>query len=297
MAADGKSFITSVGSTDGTVWIHDKDGDHQISSEGFATLPTFSMEGRKLYFLVTNGQARGFELWVKDLATGKMESVLPGYPMESYSISADGKQVAFASVDSKGNSNLWTASMNRLSSPVRISSAAMEDSPHFLPNGDLVFRAVEGGTNFLYRMKTDGSGRSKISAERVFDLIAVSPDGHWVVSGIANADKEHPAVTKAFAVDGSTEVAICVGYCMLNWDTTGKFAYFEFPELFEGSYMMPVVRETGLPKLPQPGIVKIGDISGSTALIPEPVDSATSPSVYAYRRQNTLRNLYRVRLQ
>ncbi len=246
---------------------------------------------------MTNGQTRGFELWVKDLATGKMESVLPGYPMESYSISADGKQLAFASADLKGNSSLWTAPMNRLSAPVRISSTAMEDSPYFLPNGDLVFRAVEGGANFLYRMKTDGSGRSKLSADRVFDLIAVSPDGRWLVSGIANADKVHPAVTKAFAVDGSSEVAICLGYCVLNWDTTGKFAYFQFPELFEGSYTLPVVRETGLPKLPQSGISKIGDLGSTAAPIPEFVDSAINPSVYAYGRQNTRRNLYRVQLQ
>ena len=68
--------------------------------------------------------------------------------------------------------------------------------------------------------------------------------------GIANADKEHPAVTKAFAVDGSTEAAICVGYCMLsNWDTTAN-SHTSSSQLFEGSYMMPVVRETGLPKLP-----------------------------------------------
>src|ERR1017187_3255909 len=33
MAPDGKSLITSVGEHDLTVWLHDKDGDHQISSE------------------------------------------------------------------------------------------------------------------------------------------------------------------------------------------------------------------------------------------------------------------------
>ncbi len=34
MAPDGKSLITSVGSQDRSVWLHDKDGDHPISSEG-----------------------------------------------------------------------------------------------------------------------------------------------------------------------------------------------------------------------------------------------------------------------
>ena len=49
-----------------------------------------------------------------------------------------------------------------------------------------------------------------------------------------NSDQEHTAVTKAFAVDGSTEVAtLCSGYCMFDWDTTGNSHSFEFPELFE----------------------------------------------------------------
>ena len=58
MAADGKSLITSVGSEDDTVWIHDKDGDHQISSEGSASSPQFSSDGRQLYFLMSNGETR-----------------------------------------------------------------------------------------------------------------------------------------------------------------------------------------------------------------------------------------------
>ncbi|MGA7710133.1 MAG: protein kinase, partial [Acidobacteriaceae bacterium] len=69
MAPDGKSLITSVGSEDSTVWMHDKDGDHQISSEGNAQSPKFSPDGRRLYFLMANGQTHGQELWVKDLGT------------------------------------------------------------------------------------------------------------------------------------------------------------------------------------------------------------------------------------
>ena len=73
MAPDGKSLITSVGSQDRTVWLHDKDGDHQISSEGNASSPSFSSDGRSLYFLMSNGQTHGEELWIKDLAGGKVE--------------------------------------------------------------------------------------------------------------------------------------------------------------------------------------------------------------------------------
>ena len=180
MAPDGKSLITSVGSQDLTVWLHDKDGDHKISSEGNTSSPAFSADGRNLYFLKANGQMRGNELWIKELDSGKAEKVLPDYPMLGYSVSRDGKQVAFAMKDQSGHANLWIAPTSRRSSPVRISSAAIEDSPFFLPDGELIFRAIEGGSNFLYRMKTDGTGRRKITSERIVDVNSVSPDGRWL---------------------------------------------------------------------------------------------------------------------
>jgi hypothetical protein len=36
VAPDGRSLITSVGSQESTVWVHDRGGDHQITSEGRA---------------------------------------------------------------------------------------------------------------------------------------------------------------------------------------------------------------------------------------------------------------------
>ncbi len=298
MALDGKSLITSVGSQDGTVWLHDRDGDHQISSEGNAGAPSFSSDGNSLYFLMANGQTRGYELSVKDLTSGKVERILPGYSMEGYSVSRDGKEVAFTMKEQSGHSSLWIAPTNRRSSPVRISSTAIEDSPYFLPDGDLVFRAVEGGSNFLYRMKGDGSGRRKLTSERVLDAIAVSPDGRWFVASSPSPNQEHTAVTKAFAVDGSEAVTLCLGYCLLNWDTTGKFVYVYIPRLHEGRYALPVQHDSGLPRLPPAGIARMEDFANAKTanVIPWLADSAVSPSVYTYTRQNTRRNLYRVQL-
>ena len=81
LAPDGKSLITAVGSQDSTVWFHDKDGDHQISSEGYALKPSFSSDGKSLYYLMASGQTPGYELQVKDLTVGNTESLLPGYFM------------------------------------------------------------------------------------------------------------------------------------------------------------------------------------------------------------------------
>jgi serine/threonine protein kinase/Tol biopolymer transport system component len=297
MAPDGKSLITSVGATDSTVWLHDKQGEHQISSEGNASQPSFSADGKTVYFLMANGQTRGSELWSEDIPSGKVERLLPGYAMESYSVSLDGKEVVFAMNDQSNNASLWIAPTNRRSSPVRISSTSIEDSPYFLPDGDIVFRAIEGGSNFLYRMKADGTGRSKISPERILDTISVSPDGRWIVAGVSGASQEHPVDTKAFAADGSANVLLCRGYCGPIWDNSGKFVYLVFTELHEGTYVLPVLHDSGLPKVPPAGITRLEDFTNpKTVPIPGVVRSAASGSVYAYTRENTRRNLYRIPL-
>jgi Tol biopolymer transport system component len=266
MAPDGKSLITSVDSQDNTVWLHDKDGDHQISWEGNAIAPSFSSDGNSLYFLMANGQTRGYELWVQELASGKVQRLLPGYSMQRYSVSHDGKEVAFAMKDQSGHSSLWIAPINRRSSPMRISSTAIEDSPYFLPDGDLVFRAIEGGLNFIYRMKGDGTSRRKITSERVLDAIAVSPDGRWFAASSPGPSQEHTAATKAFAVEGNEAVTLCLDYCLVNWDTIGKFVYVYNPRLYEGSYALPVRHDSGLPKLPPTGIARIEDIADANPL-------------------------------
>jgi serine/threonine protein kinase/WD40 repeat protein len=298
VAADGKSLITSVGSQDSTVWLHDKEGDHQISSEGNAEAPSFSWDGKRIYYLMANGSTPGYELWVKDLTGGRVERVLPGYSMKGYSVSRDGKEVAFTMNDQGGHSSLWIAPTNRHSSPTRISSSEIEDSPHFLPDGDLVFRAIEGGSDFLYRMKADGSSRRKISAQRVFDITAVSPDGHWVAAGSPVPGEEHTAAVTAFAVDGREAVRLCLGFCFITWNTTGTLMYISFPSLHEESYALPVEHDTGLPKLPPSGIERLEDLTNAktAAVIPQAVNSAISPSIYAYTSRNIRRNLYRISL-
>jgi hypothetical protein len=262
MAGDGKSFITSVGSRDSTVWLHDKDGDHQISSEGNAAAPSFSSDGNRLYYLVANGQTPGYELLVKDLIGEKIEKVLPGYPMAAYSVSRDGKEVAFAVSDPGGHSALWVAPTDHRSSPRRISLAGTEteDSPFFLPDGDLIFRAIESGSNFLYRMKADGSGRQKISSQRIFDAKAVSPDGRWVIASIPVAGEEHTAESAAFAVDGGLTVPLCPGYCLPNWNAAGTVMFLYFPSLFNGTYPLPVKHDSGLPTLPPSGFERLADL-------------------------------------
>jgi Tol biopolymer transport system component/tRNA A-37 threonylcarbamoyl transferase component Bud32 len=95
MAPDGKSFITSVGTHDSMVWIHDQSGDRPISSQGEAgrlavsgtrepqrrRSVSFSSDGKKLYYFAScpeilwmNSRSPGTEnrslslLWMKAVA-------------------------------------------------------------------------------------------------------------------------------------------------------------------------------------------------------------------------------------
>jgi Tol biopolymer transport system component len=321
MAPDGKSFITSVGNSDSTVWLHDTHGDQQISSEGTAGIPRFSPDRKKLYYLMANGRSPAQELWVRDLATGTSEKILPGYSMMNYAISADGKQVAFAMKDDGGGSSIWIAPVNRRSPPVRVSSpapspATNDDLPFFLPNGDLIFRAREGHSNFVYRAKPDGGGRQKVIPESIFDLVAVSPDGRWVIAGIKGGEARAVTAT-AFPIGGGNPVAICSCYMRAGWDLGGKALYGDFMGLDGGGssqgsghrvYRLPVMPGVGLPKFPQGGIASLKDLSHSTVLeIPLNVErgihvvsesaAVADASLYAYVVRTTRRNLYRIPLQ
>ncbi len=140
MAPDGRSFITSVGTRDSMVWVHDQTGEHPISSQGEAgrlavsgtreyrrqKTVSFSSDGKKLYYLAENGETTGTELWVREIDSGKTDRVLPGYSMDDYSVSRDGKQVAFANADDSGRYSLWVAPTDHRSSPRHILSSASE---------------------------------------------------------------------------------------------------------------------------------------------------------------------------
>jgi Tol biopolymer transport system component len=54
-APDGHSFLTSIGSSQSALWAHDSSGERQITSDGYAFLPSFSPDGSKLYFLLRTG--------------------------------------------------------------------------------------------------------------------------------------------------------------------------------------------------------------------------------------------------
>ncbi|HTT23560.1 MAG TPA: protein kinase [Candidatus Sulfotelmatobacter sp.] len=301
MAADGKSLITSVGTQDGTVWVHDAQGERQISSQATTGFPQFSPDSRQLYYLLSYGQ-RDPELWVTDLTSGASRSVLSGYLMrmcgvgsfQQFSLSQDGTMFAFAMADRAGKPQVWIAPTDRSSAPRVVSSSASEDCPYFLPDGDLIVRAEEGDTHFLYRTKTDGTGRHRVSDSEVFDPYGVSHDGLWMLAQTRGPDREHPYSLVAFPVKSGAPVAVCLFHCEASWDRTGRSLY-----IGDGTntYALPRLH-SGLPSLPPAGISSGEDLAKlKVPVVAHAVlESGGTPTQYAFTRWTARRNLYRIPL-
>jgi len=315
VSSDGKSLFTSVGAKDYTIWIHDANGDRQLSSEGSAYETKFSPDGSKLYYLLQSGQNHEVNLWSQELSTRQSDRVvsgsalLPGSTMEYYDVSHDGKQVAFSLKDQNGVSHIWLTATDHQSSPRELASTTSQDLPSFLPNGDLVLRSTENGQNFLYRISQDGNQRQKIIPDPILDLGSISPDGRWIVASTKVIQGEHPAAANLYPLDGGPPIRLCNTYCRARWDITGRFFYIIFPAArvrgFEdvggatsnfNTYMLPVNIARGVPNLPVGGITTAEELKAvnQVLIIPQQIDSASGPRYYSYTRQSVRRNIYRL---
>ena len=304
MAADGKSFITSVGNGEKTVWIHDKNGERQMSSEGSAFHTTFSNDGAYLYYLKNAGGKGASELWRTDLAKGQSEQVLPGYEVEvstegnEYALSLDGKHIAFVRKDEKKISHLWIAPTDRRSSPRQLDSDDNEDSPYFLPSGDLVFRVSRGGINYLFTRRQDGSGEKRLLDQPILDLLAVSPSGKWALIGQTESkDEEWPARLIAYSLDGGAKTPLCRAICVGGWDSTNTHLFLSFLNE-DKSYFIAMGKNGDFPKFPEQGLRNSAELTGVAGVTTEPysVESAISPDLYSHTKTTYRRNLYRIPL-
>ncbi|HKU23979.1 MAG TPA: hypothetical protein VJQ54_00840, partial [Candidatus Sulfotelmatobacter sp.] len=305
LQSDGKAFYTSVGTLTNSVWIHDDNGDREISSEGDSSHSSFSSDGNTLFYLKRNGPTLKWEIWSTNLATGQAEAVVPGYALDegfdsrNYAVSLDGNWIAFAFKDERGTSHLWIASTSRRTSPKQLDpSNSSEDSPLFLPSGDLVYRAIEAGNNYLYVRKPDGSGKRKLMQAPILGVESPSPDGRWVIL-VARDDQntEHPYRTLAYPTGGGSPVIVCQTLCIANWTVDGKYLHLQFPDKESKSALIPVNRTTGLPDLPSNGLVTMADISSRAIKLPAVAESVASPHKYSFTKTVGQRNIYRIPLQ
>ncbi len=304
IAPDGGSLITSVGLRESTIWVRDRKGERQVSSEGYAENPRFSPDGKKLYYLVrrhgVSGQFISGELWVADLETGRSQRLLPDTLVGGYDISPDGAQVVFSAQDEENRSHLWLASLDLRFPPRQFPSSVSEDEPRWDGADHIYFRAAESKSNFLYRMKPDGSERSKILVNPILEFHAVSPDGRWATVLGQTSGQDPEARLFASPLDGGSQVRICAMYCLSHWTADGK-TFMVIMDTMGGikTLVAPVAQATGLPALPPAGLATIADMGSvkGAKIMDGPVILGPTPGLSATVREDVHRNLYRVPLQ
>jgi Tol biopolymer transport system component len=302
----GRSLVASVGMEESAVWIRDSNGERQISSEGFAEAPSLSPDGTKAYYLVrprgTTGMFTNGELRAVELKGGRPEQPLPGFAVTGYDMSPDGRRIVFAARDPHGESRLWIASPDRRFPPRQIPSSTSDDSPIFGPGGDIYFRAAEGGSNFIYRVKEDGTGRQNILPNPILEFYSVAPDGQWLIAAAPVPNEETHAAVSAYPVQGGTPVRICGGGpCNARWDRAGRFLYLALIEMGSRggrarTLVFPLPHGRDLPSLPPSGINSAEDAGRQSGV--KVIDAVFSPgpttSVYTFTRTSVHRNLYSI---
>jgi len=295
VAPDGRSLITSVGVRRSEIWFHDAAGDRALSSEGFTFSPELSTSGKRVYYLVR--QKSISELWSMDLASGKMEPLLPGLSVNDYAISPDEKSVAYTT-QSGGEPQIWLATVDRSSPPRLVTKGGDEVS--FGAKGELVYRALEEKQNFLYRIQRDGSGRERISNANILQKLSVSPDGEWVVAGV-NVPGAESGIS-AVSVRTGEMVKICSYECPARWSPDGKIFYITTERAASTpgrTLAIPLAHGKDLPELPKAGIASRADpldIPGIKQISWGDVSAGNDPSVYAYTKQDFQSNLFRIPL-
>jgi hypothetical protein len=305
---DGSSIISSVGTHQSTVWVHDGSGDRQISAEGYAFFPSFSSDGRKLFYLSRTGSSPTWvsgELWSVDLMSNARARVLADFLMLHYDISPDGRRIVFAGTDAAGKPGVWLASLDG-KFPPRLVSKGESQRAFFRSPDNILYQKKEVDSWFVYIANEDGTNPRKAFPETVIFLFSVSPDGRWMV-----LDQNGKLI--AYPVSGGSPVLLCVcaetggdkrGHspAQASWSPDGHFLYLRGDVArTDRNKILAVPLKTGemLPPLPASGISGPQDvlrIPGVTTINQPEGFPGPDPSLYAFTRTSTLRNLYQIRI-
>lgn len=313
IAPDSRSLITSIGMHESVIWIHEASGDRQLSSEGFvepmrlraSPFPSarFTANGRLLFYLTRgNSDSAPSELWRIDLNSGNSEALLPGVTMAEYDLSTDLKEVVFSTHSDGRTSELWLAPLDRSSQPKRLALAGAA-SPQFGPDAQVLFQWMQGTSYYLARMKKDGSGLAKVMPQPVGNIWGISPDRRWVV-GYVMPPGNLRASSMAIPVGGGDPRRICETTCPVAWAPDGRFLYVGIvPKSLTSAgktLAIPVPLGETLPKLPASGIRGLEDVAsfpGARVIEGWMISPGPDPTVFAYTKLTTRRNLFRIPLR
>ena len=291
-APDGRSLLTSLGREQSAIWLHDANSERLLTTESYAFSPWLSADAHRVYFLSARSSTEPSALWRLDAASGRKESLLAGFAINSYDISFDEQQVVFTT-QRDGAWQIWTAPLDRHAPPKLLISGG--DEVAFDGAGHVFFRSLGAHANYLHRMNSDGSTNVRVLPTPIVEFHAVAPAGNWVTvdlpvdGGIAGA--------WLVPVGGGAPSLIRKGWWPSHWSRDGKALYVEVGtgenSQRHGRTAVWPIGADGLP------IQAAAEIPSDATLIPHAqldLSVASDPSVYAFVKGEARRNIYRIPL-
>ena len=293
---DGHFLITAVGQRQRPLMLHVDGHDKQVTLEGYALEPKFTSDGRFLVYRILKGSqvyTDPTEFWMTDLYSGHSAQMFQGlasFGSGMYDVSGVGDEIVFAARDRNGKDRLWLASINRSQPPHEVPGVE-GDWVVFGESGEVFFRSNDG---FAYRVREDGTGLAKVVEEPVGRITSISPDKRWLVVSTAK--------TALYPLGGGPPVRL-PGEFVLQWSRDGKRLYFACPR--EGmaahavgvTYVIPLRHGEMIPKMIRAGLRSEQDLTkipGVQVVGAADVAPGPTPGVYAYTREVTQRNLFRI---
>jgi hypothetical protein len=301
MAPDGRSFVTAVAVENVSTWLHDLNGERQISLEGNTVNVRFTADGKKLLYKVVKQASSSWdhseipgELRLMDLETGRSEVVMPGFQALNYDLSVDGQHIVMEITDRAGTSRFWIAALDRASPPRPIPGVEGKE-PFWGRNGDILFRRREGASGFVYRVRPDGTGMQKVFDKPIFIFRGMSRDGGWIKAFTVPARNEGPS-WQALPLDGGPSVPISA--YTWHWSASEDSVAISGTPLPAGrSYIVPLRSGQFLRLELLEGVrseQQVAALPGARRIDADMVVPGPSPDTYAFYRTTTQRNLYRI---
>ena len=314
---DGKSFITTAGTQQSAIWLHDGNaGEKQISSEGSSFFPTLSPDGKKIYSLRRVSESHSYfsgELWISDAATATEERLFPGLVLTHFSISQDGKKVVFATEQGQARSGIWVGWLDRTQAPRQLTFGG-EYRAFFGKPGQILYQGAESSPKIM-SINEDGTGQLAVSDLQIMSLQSVSPDGRWALVGVTppGGHGDRNSMSLGVPLDGGAPIPVCdrcsVGYGtarssapLIAWSLDGKWVYVSlrhFPFGSSKTAAIPVKNGAAPPAFTN-GFVSEADfarISGASLINQDDVSSGMSPNYYVSTRRSAKANLFRIYLE
>jgi len=295
VAPDGKSLVSSVGVRKSSVWVHEASGERPVSSEGLASDPKISADGKRVYYLLRKSASSANELWSTERATGKSNPALPGVSMVDFDLASDGQQVAFT-IRNGQEEQIFLAPLDASAPPRQVVRGG--DGVSFGAPGELVFRQVGAQANYLARVKTDGTGLERMLDQPIVDKGGVSPDGAWAAAiGVSGYGGRGIAVS----LKDRTGRILCGGPCRPVWSADGAFLYLmnRLDPTSAGTTLVLTIHDGGgLPPLPPSGLSANAaeEMPGIRVIRQAALAPGPDPATYAFVKLDFAGNLFRIPL-